>query len=272
MKLTPRLLETQQFPEKFRGYDRTAVNDFLLRVAMGLTDLQDRLEDVSSRITELERNSVAVGSAAPQIALGGDGTAISRTQGPVVPLSPSSAESQRMAELVQLTRSAAAGAVDDVIAATREQVADLLVDIVVAEAGQAAVEMEGSRRSQLESELQELEIRASERRKEAEELAGLIESRRSALGDIARDLGGESNTSQDEQPVISGVSPKDLAISQSISSEDVPVISGVAQDDDPDALEAKESLDETEPDEADQAEDPFFAELIAKSSEQKAQK
>ena len=53
MKLTPRLLETQQFPEKFRGYDRAAVNDFLLRVAMGLTDLQDRLEDVSSRITEL---------------------------------------------------------------------------------------------------------------------------------------------------------------------------------------------------------------------------
>jgi hypothetical protein len=71
--------------------------------------------------------------------------------------------------------------------------------------------------------------------------------------------------------VISGVSPKDLAISQSISSEDVPAISGVAQDDDPDVLEAKKSLDETEPDEADQAEDPFFAELIAKSSEQKEQ-
>jgi DivIVA domain-containing protein len=134
MKLTPRLLETQQFPEKFRGYDRTAVNDFLLRVAMGLTDLQDRLEDVSSRITELERNSVIVGSAAPQIALSGDDTAISRTQGPVVALTPTSVESQRMAELIKLTRSAAAGAVDDVIAATRDQVADLLVDIVVAEA------------------------------------------------------------------------------------------------------------------------------------------
>ena len=153
------------------------------------------------------------------------------------------------------------------IAATRDQVADLLVDIVVAEAGQAAVEMEGSRRSQLESELQDLEIKASERRKEAEQLAGLIESRRSALGDIARDLGGESNTPQEEQPVISGVSPKDLAISQSISSEDVPVISGVAQDSDTDDSEAKKSP--IEPGQTAQAEDPFFAELIAKSSQQK---
>jgi|TARA_B110000438_G_scaffold45544_1_gene45665 DivIVA domain-containing protein len=269
MKLTPRLLETQQFPEKFRGYDRTAVNDFLLRVAMGLTDLQDRLEDVSSRITELERNSVAVGSAAPQIALSGGDTAISRAQGPVVSLTPTSVESQRMAELIELTRSAAAGAVDDVIAATRDQVADLLVDIVVAEAGQAAVEMEGSRRSELELELQELEIKASDRRKEAEQLAGLIESRRTALGDIARDLGGESNTPREEEPVISGVSPKDRAISQSVSSDDVPVISGVSQDENTDDLEDEKSLSETEPVRSAQVEDPFFAELIAKSSEQK---
>jgi hypothetical protein len=174
-----------------------------------------------------------------------------------------------MAELIELTRSAAAGAVDDVIAATRDQVADLLVDIVVAEAGQAAVEMEGSRRSELELELQELEIKASDRRKEAEQLAGLIESRRTALGDIARDLGGESNTPREEEPVISGVSPKDRAISQSVSSDDVPVISGVSQDENTDDLEDEKSLSETEPVRSAQVEDPFFAELIAKSSEQK---
>ena len=33
MELTPKLLETQHFPERFRGYDPDAVDDFLERVA-----------------------------------------------------------------------------------------------------------------------------------------------------------------------------------------------------------------------------------------------
>jgi hypothetical protein len=69
--------------------------------------------------------------------------------------------------------------------------------------------------------------------------------------------------------VISGISPKDRAISQSVNSDEVPVISGVSQDEDTDDSEAEKSLSETEPVQEAQVEDPFFAELIAKSSEQK---
>ena len=36
MELTPKLLETQHFPERFRGYDPEAVDDFLERVAAGI--------------------------------------------------------------------------------------------------------------------------------------------------------------------------------------------------------------------------------------------
>ena len=69
--------------------------------------------------------------------------------------------------------------------------------------------------------------------------------------------------------MISGVSPKDRAISQSVSSDDVPVISRVSQDENTYDLEDEKSLSETEPVRSAQVEDPFFAELIAKSSEQK---
>ena len=44
MELTPKLLETQHFPERFRGYDPDAVDDFLERVAAGLGEMQARLD------------------------------------------------------------------------------------------------------------------------------------------------------------------------------------------------------------------------------------
>ena len=54
MELTPQLLETQQFPEKWRGYDQDAVDEFLERVGVGLAELQDRLRTKSARLDELE--------------------------------------------------------------------------------------------------------------------------------------------------------------------------------------------------------------------------
>jgi len=54
MELTPQLLETQQFPEKWRGYDQDAVDEFLERVGVGLGQLQDRLRTTVSKLKELE--------------------------------------------------------------------------------------------------------------------------------------------------------------------------------------------------------------------------
>ena len=54
MELTPQLLETQQFPEKWRGYDQDAVDEFLERVGVGLAELQDRLRSSVARVKELQ--------------------------------------------------------------------------------------------------------------------------------------------------------------------------------------------------------------------------
>ena len=54
MELTPKLLETQHFPERFRGYDPDAVDDFLERVAAGLGEMQARLDDVADRLIDAE--------------------------------------------------------------------------------------------------------------------------------------------------------------------------------------------------------------------------
>ena len=58
MELTPQLLETQHFPERFRGYDPDAVDDFLERVAVGLREMLDKMwltapAEISSTQTEL---------------------------------------------------------------------------------------------------------------------------------------------------------------------------------------------------------------------------
>ncbi|HEC08990.1 MAG TPA: DivIVA domain-containing protein [Acidimicrobiales bacterium] len=54
MELTPQLLETQQFPEKWRGYDQDAVDDFLERVGVAVAELQERLRSANARLEALE--------------------------------------------------------------------------------------------------------------------------------------------------------------------------------------------------------------------------
>ena len=61
MKLTPVLLETQQFPERFRGYDPDSVDDFLERVAAGLSELQERLDELADRLMEAEERASETG-------------------------------------------------------------------------------------------------------------------------------------------------------------------------------------------------------------------
>ena len=59
MELTPQLLETQQFPEKWRGYDQDAVDDFLERVGVAVAELQERLRSANARIESLEASREA---------------------------------------------------------------------------------------------------------------------------------------------------------------------------------------------------------------------
>lgn len=61
MELTPKLLETQHFPERFRGYDPDAVDDFLERVAAGLSEMQSRLDEVADRLIDAESRMAAGG-------------------------------------------------------------------------------------------------------------------------------------------------------------------------------------------------------------------
>ena len=65
MELTPQLLETQQFPEKWRGYDQDAVDEFLERVGVAVAELQDRLRTTTERLRELEASGGAAPAPAP---------------------------------------------------------------------------------------------------------------------------------------------------------------------------------------------------------------
>ncbi len=69
MELTPQLLETQQFPEKWRGYDQDAVDEFLERVGAGLAELQDRLRSSVARVKELEETEPSAQSPSPAVAM-----------------------------------------------------------------------------------------------------------------------------------------------------------------------------------------------------------
>ena len=65
MELTPQLLETQQFPEKFRGYDCDDVDDFLERVGVGVAELLDRLKVAETQVETLAEAAKQAPVAAP---------------------------------------------------------------------------------------------------------------------------------------------------------------------------------------------------------------
>ncbi len=105
MELTPQLLETQQFPEKFRGYDCDAVDDFLERVGVGVADLLQQLDAARARIAQLEQG----GAAAPA--------------SPAPASIPAASEPQGGADLEQISRTLilAQKAADDALAQAQAQ-------------------------------------------------------------------------------------------------------------------------------------------------------
>lgn len=233
MKLTPVLLETQQFPERFRGYDPDSVDDFLERVATGLSELQERLDDLADRLIEAEERASKKGTGSDIEVIDGrldaiesirealattprfepdesNGTNIKirdeatelQNHGSVA-VGANKIEIERMAQLITLARDTADDVIDDAVASAREQIADLLAEVLVASSTDLAARGAAERKADLEVELLDLEARVSARRNDANQLSELIETRRRALGEIARDLGGRPDGLEIDHPASS---------------------------------------------------------------------
>ncbi|PDH70015.1 MAG: hypothetical protein CNE88_01190 [Acidimicrobiales bacterium MED-G01] len=276
MELTPKLLETQHFPERFRGYDPDAVDDFLERVAAGLGEMQARLDDVADRLIDAETRTSSNGEdgevqvydgrpgpiesikealeTAPKLELAPTSSPDeAENQGPVA-IGATKIEVDRIAQLISLAQETADDVVDDAIMAAREQIADLLADVLVASSSELAATGALARKAELESELLELDARISARRNDADQLAELIETRRRALGEIARDLSGRPDGPPDQHPATSTITS---------------TIEGVAVIDEstaaiPDQLGAQRPARESRS--GDEIEDPFFSALQRRES------
>jgi len=223
MELTPQLLETQHFPERFRGYDPDAVDDFLERVASGLGEMQARLDEVADRLIAAEaRMDPTVGQEGIQIQDGRLGPIESirealatapRVEMDVaderesisIAIGATKIEIDRIGQLIALAQETAEDVVEDAISAAREQIGDLLADVLVVSSSELGATEALARKAELETELLELEARISARRSDADQLANLIETRRRALGEIARDLSGRPDGLPVEHPATTSV-------------------------------------------------------------------
>ena len=284
MKLTPVLLETQQFPERFRGYDPDSVDDFLERVAAGLSELQERLDELADRLIEAEERASETGSegeievidgrmdaiesikealaTAPrfesdessatnmEIAIDAVDTGeLSKHQS--VAVGANKIQIERIAELITLARDTADDVIDEAVASAREQIGDLLADVLVASSTDLAASGALERKAELEVELLDLDARVNARRNDANQLADLIETRRRALGEIARDLGGRPDGPEVDHPASSGEVGGWATIDGSIVEQSLVDASGVP---------VKETRSGTEID------DPFFSALQKRES------
>ena len=272
MELTPKLLETQHFPERFRGYDPDAVDDFLERVAAGLGEMQARLDDVADRLIDAETRTSssaedgevhvhdgrrsAVESikealeTAPRLELETTASAGAAPDQGSVAIGATKIEIDRIAQLISLAQETADDVVEDAIVAAREQIADLLTDVLVASSSELAATGAMQRKAELESELLELDARISARRNDADQLADLIETRRRALGEIARDLSGRPDGPPDQHPATSTI-------------EGVAVIDG-SMTTTPDRVPIQRPARESRS--GDDIEDPFFSALQRRES------
>lgn len=115
MELTPQLLETQQFPEKFRGYDCDAVDDFLERVGVGVADLLQQLDTANARIADLERG----GSVSPPVAAPAPAPAVQPA-----PLVAATADVEQISRALLLAQKAADDAVAEAMVEGRRLVAE----------------------------------------------------------------------------------------------------------------------------------------------------
>ena len=245
MELTPDLLETQQFPERFRGYDPDSVDDFLERVAAGLNELQERLDHLADRLMEAEertsRNDLdgdvevidgrldAIESirealeTAPRFESNEVGQTRIGSRGDIggpVAVGANKIEIDRIAQLITLARDTADDAIDDAIASARDQIGDLLADVLVASSTDLAARGATDRKAVLETELLELDARVNARRNDAHQLAELIETRRRALGEIARDLGGCPDGLEVDHPASSAEVGGWSTFDDSVNAED----------------------------------------------------
>ena len=286
MKLTPVLLETQQFPERFRGYDPDSVDDFLERVAAGLSELQERLDELADRLIEAEERASETGLEGEVEIIDGRMDAIASIKdalatAPRFESDESSATNmeividavdtgelskqqsvaggankiqiERIAELITLARDPADDVIDEAVASAREQIGDLLADVLVASSTDLAASGALERKAELEVELLDLDARVNARRNDANQLADLIETRRRALGEIARDLGGRPDGPEVDHPASSGEVGGWATIDGSVVEQRLADASGVpvtetrsgTEIDDPffSALQKRESLE-----------------------------
>ncbi len=163
MELTPQLLETQQFPEKWRGYDQDAVDDFLERVGVAVAELQDRLRAANARIEALEASGGT--SETPAVAASGALTA--------------EEEAQQVGRALILAQQAADTALEEARAEAARLVAEAesQARALTAEAAGESEQVRGEARAEADRILAQARAEAEQTVAEATEKAAAAEAR-----------------------------------------------------------------------------------------------
>jgi DivIVA domain-containing protein len=171
MDITPQVINEVEFPLKVRGYDADEVDDFLERVAVGVGQLHERLEQLTERATTAERRAAELekrlregGGAGAQGGAGGAGGA-SAAQ-------PSMSAAQ---ETEQLSRTLAMAQrfVDQAMKEAQEEADKLVADAT-----------ERSRRMHTEADVEIERLRNEAQADIADEVRRLEEARASLQGDV----------------------------------------------------------------------------------------
>ncbi|MGH9247492.1 MAG: DivIVA domain-containing protein [Acidimicrobiales bacterium] len=167
MDITPQVINEVEFPLKVRGYDPDEVDDFLERMAVGVGQLQERLQQVTERAATAERRAVELEQSAREmermVADRPDAVAASAT-----PAAPADETEQLSRTLTMAQRF-----VDQAMREAQEE-ADRLV-------GEARTRTE-QLRAEADAELRR--ARAESHTQIADEVAQLEQARDSLQGDV----------------------------------------------------------------------------------------
>jgi DivIVA domain-containing protein len=205
MEITPKVINEVEFPLKVRGYDADEVDDFLERVAVGVGQLQERLEQLAERAAVAERRAAELEQRDRRAGAGGGDRPTPEEE--TTQLTRTLAMAQRFVD--QATREAEEEAAR-VVAEAKAEAARLRTE--------ADVELRRVRtesHAQIAEELRELERNRDALRGDVEALTAHADAQRdrlrASLADFGRLLDNPEGLRVEGAPDLSGAALPDFA-------------------------------------------------------------
>jgi cell division initiation protein len=208
MEITPQVVNDVEFPLKVRGYDPDDVDDFLERMAVGVGQLQERLQQVTERATTAERRAAELEQRVREVERGrSDGGEPAPPRDEVTELTRTLTMAQRFVD------QAMKEAEDEARTLTGQARAD--AERLRNEADAELRRIRTESHAQIAEEITELERTREMLRGDIEALSAHVESQRDrlrrALSDFGRLLDDPDALRVAEPPSVSGATLPEFA-------------------------------------------------------------